>query len=290
MTQAPKWFEDAIAAPVERGEIVVRDVAIETLAWGEIGRPGLLLVHGNGAHADWWRPFAPLFAKDRRVGAFSFSGMGRSGWRASYDYQVHRDEVLAAAEALGMFEAAEKPWLLAHSIGGVPALLEAASDNGLRFGGLILVDTGYVPNPPVSPFEGRRAWHSRSFETLEEGAARFRLRPEQSPPPPWMMDFIARTSLTPADDGGWRWCFDPSADGTRGLPPDDEIARSITIAKCPLSFIWGENSKIMIPEYKDMNRVRAAPSTPFVEIPDGGHHVMLDQPEAFIAAVRALLP
>ena len=290
MTSAPDWFDAAIAAPVTRGSIVVEGAAIETLAWGEPGRPGLLMIHGNGAHADWWRPFSPFFAGARRVGAFSLSGMGRSGWRPRYDYDVHRKELISAAEALNLFDAPEKPWIVAHSIAGVPALLEAAGENGRRFGGLILADTGYVPNPPVSPFDKRRTWNSPNFATLEDGVARFRLKPAQSGADPKLIDFIARASLTEAEGGGWRWCFDPEADGTRGLPPDDQVALAVQKAKCPLAFIWGERSAIMTPEVIRLNHEKARPGTPFVQVPTAGHHLMLDQPVAFVVALRALLP
>ena len=44
-------------------------------------RPGLLLVHGNAAHAYWWSFIAPLLARDYNVAAMDLSGMGDSGWR-----------------------------------------------------------------------------------------------------------------------------------------------------------------------------------------------------------------
>src|SRR3546814_1904126 len=72
-----------------RSTCEVSGTAIETLAWGERGKPGLLFLHGNGGHADWWRFIAPFFASDWRVGAISWSGMGRSGWRKSYPPEVH---------------------------------------------------------------------------------------------------------------------------------------------------------------------------------------------------------
>ena len=36
---------------------------IELLTWGEIGKPGLIFVHGNSAHADWWSFIAPFFGR-----------------------------------------------------------------------------------------------------------------------------------------------------------------------------------------------------------------------------------
>ena len=59
---APQWFNDAIARAPVRTFTDVRGAAIETLAWGEHGKPGLLFLHGNGASADWWSFIAPFFA------------------------------------------------------------------------------------------------------------------------------------------------------------------------------------------------------------------------------------
>ena len=78
---APAWFKAAIAQEPERFNIDVKDCEIECLAWGERGKPGLIVVHGASAHADWWSFIAPFFAPDYRVAAFSLSGMGGSGWR-----------------------------------------------------------------------------------------------------------------------------------------------------------------------------------------------------------------
>src|SRR5205085_3671875 len=51
---SPQWFKDAIAQEPERSFVTSLGAKIELLTWGEVGKPGLLLVHGNSAHADWW--------------------------------------------------------------------------------------------------------------------------------------------------------------------------------------------------------------------------------------------
>ena len=78
---APAWFERVVAIEPERTFVAVDGAQVETLAWGERGKPGLILLHGGAAHGDWWSFIAPFFAGERRVVAPSFSGMGRSDWR-----------------------------------------------------------------------------------------------------------------------------------------------------------------------------------------------------------------
>ena len=85
---APEWFNRVLAQSPQRLWPIVADVRIETLVWGREGAPGLLLLHGNGAHADWWSFIAPFLAQDFRVVAMSWSGMGGSDWRSAYSVDV----------------------------------------------------------------------------------------------------------------------------------------------------------------------------------------------------------
>src|SRR5580658_4256675 len=67
MPPAPAWFERAVAKEPERSFVEVEAARVETLAWGERGKPGLVFLHGGAAHADWWSFIAPFFARERRV-------------------------------------------------------------------------------------------------------------------------------------------------------------------------------------------------------------------------------
>ena len=111
---APAWFDEALAHHrPERSFVEVEGAQIEMLTWGERGKPGLLFLHGNGAHADWWSFIVPFFAAEFRCAAISWSGMGRSGWRDAYSIDQFGREALACAEAAGLFEAREKPIVIA---------------------------------------------------------------------------------------------------------------------------------------------------------------------------------
>src|SRR6202008_2252868 len=81
---APAWFRNARAHEPEREMVSTPRGRIEALSWGERGRPGLLFVHGNTAHADWWSFICPLFAGQYRATAMSLAGMGGSDWRETY--------------------------------------------------------------------------------------------------------------------------------------------------------------------------------------------------------------
>ena len=85
--------EDGAAAGNDRG--------LGGSAAGRVGDPGLLLLHGNSAHADWYSFIGPLLKAGRRVVAMSFSGAGGSGWRTQYSVAQWADEALGVARQVG---------------------------------------------------------------------------------------------------------------------------------------------------------------------------------------------
>jgi pimeloyl-ACP methyl ester carboxylesterase len=285
---APSWFSDALAIAPERERVPVRGANIEVLSWGKRGAPGLLLLHGLGAHADWWSHVAPFLAARYRVAALSWSGMGGSDWRKKYEVETFLEEILAAARTSGLFESPERPLAVAHSFGGL-MLLAAAAAFGERLKGAVVVDSYMRPDgqwhlPPSS----RRAMPV--YPSLEAALARFRFTPAQACANLFIADQIARASLKPVPlqerrEPGWTWRFDPRCAG--GLPRVP-IAACLAKPSCPLAFIAGARSPLTNAAVKDFVRSTAPPGVPWIEIPDSDHHVMVDQPRALIAALLAL--
>jgi len=288
---APAWFEHAIEQRPTRSFVEVDGAALELLTWGEVGKPGLLFLHGNGAHADWWSFIAPFFAADYRVAAISWAGMGRSGWRERYSIGSFVEDAVACMEAAGLFEAKEKPLVVAHSFGGSVAT-SLAAQHGQRLKATVILDSG--ARPPEKQWRGppARSQPNRVYPTLAEALARFRLMPPQGCPNLFIVDYIAREGLHPAplDDGGqgWSWRFDPfiwsKMDFSKAWESGEELAR----AQCRLAFVWGARSKIMTEDVIAYSRGHAAFGTPFIEIPEAEHHVLLDEPIALISTLRAL--
>lgn len=165
---APAWFEAAIARAPERSNLAVEGANIELLTWGEVGKPGLLFLHGNGAHADWWSFIAPFFADDWRVAAISWSGMGGSDWRQAYSAELFAREIFATVEAAGLEAGCVKPIVVGHSFGGFPTLYCAAR-HPERLRGAIMVDSSI--QPPEKRWKGpppRSGLGNRVYPTLEE--------------------------------------------------------------------------------------------------------------------------
>ena len=100
----------------------------------------VLFLHGNAAHADWWSFIAPQFADTHRCAAISWSGMGRSDWRAAYNIPTFAREAIAAIEVAGLAASGTPPVVVAHSFGGFPTL-RLASHHPEAISGAILVDS-----------------------------------------------------------------------------------------------------------------------------------------------------
>lgn len=290
---APAWFTNAMQQPPERGAVNVAGCAIETLAWGRVGDPGLLLIHGNTAHADWWSFLAPLFATTHRVAAFSLSGMGGSGWRDAYTLELYVKETFAAAEACGLFASPIKPVFVGHSFGCFP-LLSAAAAQGERLRAIVALDMPVfskeqrVARAQSGDGPRRERRSARLYASLEEALGRFRFLPPQECVNLYLVDHIARTSLkhVRSDAGeGWMWKFAPNLfEGYRMSNPVKDLAA----LRCPIAVMRGARSKLVDPQAFAYQKSVVPGCTPFVEIPEAEHHLMIDQPLAFVAALQAL--
>lgn len=280
---APAWFTVALANKPERSTINVDGAAIEMLTWGERGKPGLLFLHGNGAHADWWSFIAPYFAEDYRVAAFSWSGMGASDHRPTYSIEGFIREIFAVVDEVGLADTGP-PLVVSHSFGGFP-MMAAVHTQGERFAAAVIVDTPFrLLGEPGGPPPNATDRPHRVYPNLAAALARFRLAPAQGCANLYIADWIARSSLKEVD-GGWTWRFDPFL--WSRFEAGDTLAL-LECPRCPVALIWGENSMLMQPDRVAMMRKTLPPETPAISILDAEHHVMIDQPLAFVSALRGL--
>jgi pimeloyl-ACP methyl ester carboxylesterase len=287
---APAWFEEAVLVEPESAFTDVEGTPIHYLRWGDASNPGLLLVHGNAAHAYWWSFIAPYLARDFNVAAMDLSGMGDSGWRRSYGMETFANEQLAVCAAAGMFNHEIKPVIIAHSFGGFVTMLTRAL-YGARLSGTVIVDSPV--NPPDRERGGPRRREqikpNRIYPDLASALARFRLMPPQDCDNLFLVDWVARHSLkavTREAECGFTWKFDPAiwTDFSIG-----DTAERLKADSCRIAIFRGENSVLMPPEIGEYMFNLLGRASPVVEIPLARHHVMLDQPLALVAALRALL-
>ena len=293
---APQWFDDAISTPSEEGEVTVNGAAIRYSAWGEVGRKGIVFIHGGRAHRNWWRPFAPFFANGFRVAALDLSGMGDSDWRPRYSLDCYIDEVFAVMKAAQLCEGG-RPLVIGHSFGGW-VTLAAVERAGDQLSGAVVIDSplgvpdpdeGYTVARAKPKEEDEKPRTNRVYDAIEEPVARFRFLPNQPSEHLYIVDYIARHGLTeapkPEGGAGWTWKFDPAGGSNFDIHFDRDL---LLAARCPLAFIYGERSAFANGEGFNHLREQTKGRSPFIVMPDAYHHLMMDQPVAFISTLRTL--
>jgi pimeloyl-ACP methyl ester carboxylesterase len=209
--------------------------------------------------------------------------MGSSDWRERYSTEQFVEEAMAVAETAGLFESGVAPVMVGHSFGGILTMLTAASD-GDRLSGAILVDARLHTRSAWGDAAPTVAGH-RPSASRNEAIARFRLVPRQPERNRYILDGLANEAIGVREDG-WSWRSDPN------IRPKTELAPHLNLiphARCPLMFVRGQLSDTVTDEIWAEHQAIAPSGTPFIEIPDAYHHVMLDQPIATVAVLRALL-
>jgi pimeloyl-ACP methyl ester carboxylesterase len=238
-----------------------------------------VLVHGGAAHSRWWDHIGPLLANGWRVLALDLSGHGDSGQRDSYTLDAWAREVLAVVADAGI---TTPPTVIGHSMGGL-VTLRLASLVGSRIAGAVAIDS---PVRDLTPEDlaarQRRAFGPlRVYPTRQAAVVRFHPVPDQ-PVLPYIRDHVAATSIRPVE-GGWTWKFDPRIFAREQFTPE-----LLTRLDCRVALFRAEYG-IVTPQLSDVMYDRLGRVAPVVEIPVAGHHVMLDQPIALVAALRTLV-
>lgn len=274
--EPPTWFVDALRAAPDHEDVEVDGVRIHYRAWGDPGRPGLVLIHGGAAHSGWWDHVAPLLASHRVV-ALDLSGHGDSGRRPEYDLRAWAHEVVAVAAA----ERLDRPVVVGHSLGGWVAATTAV-ERADAVGAVVLIDSPLNDRPPEEEYVRQRRRPTRVYPTTDAAIARFSTLPPQDVLLPYIRKHVARTSLRPVE-GGWTWKFDPAFFGRR-LPLRELLPR----LECPVSLLRCERG-LVSPEMAVSMRGLVGHRLSVVDLPDTGHHPMLDQPLALATGLRTLL-
>jgi pimeloyl-ACP methyl ester carboxylesterase len=283
MTDTPNWFNEAIAETPREQVIEVQGCPIHFMSWGDANAPGLVLVHGGAAHAHWWSFLAPLLANRFSVVALDLSGHGDSGRRNAYPRRVWADEIMAVIDAA---QFSGPPILVGHSMGGMVSIV-AASVYGDRLAGAIIVDAPVRRPDPESDSarRGNEFRHPKTYPDRATAKRHFRLVPGQPCDNAFIIDYIAEHSIKQVE-GGVTWKFDPQVFTQSS---SDLLSDYLANTRCRIALMRGELSLVVPPETGEYMYELLDRNAPLVEIPQAHHHLILDQPLAFIAALRALL-
>jgi len=284
-SNSPGWFKRAIETPFEDHIVEVDGTSIHYLSWGsDESKPGLVFVHGNGAHAHWWTFIAPFFLEEYRVVAIDLAGAGDSGHSQTYNPAGFAEQIARVADDAGF---GSDTIVVGHSFGGFITLKTGLIYRD-KLAGIVLVDSAVRPpdfqwerDPRRSPIKPKRI-----YKNFAADHARFRLMPPQDCNNQYILDYIGTHSIKQVDEG-WTWKFDDTMFSRFEF--SDNQHEDLANLRCRVGVIYGEDSYLFSQEIADYMFKVLDESVPFVGIPEAQHHLFLDQPLAFVSALRTLL-
>jgi pimeloyl-ACP methyl ester carboxylesterase len=248
---------------------------------GEGGIP-VLLMHGAAAHSRWWDFTAPALA-GYHVLALDRRGHGDSQWSESGRYEI--EDYTADLHAVVSNWGVGKPFLVAHSGGGLPSIMYAARyPENVR--GLALMETRPVYDQEmVERMRTREERPPRTFASLEEARGSFRLTPPTAGAPPEMVEHLSLHSYRQLPDGRWINKLDRRT-GRRQHAFDG--IQCMARVSCPVLVVRAGKSTMM--EREAAQRLSAAaPRGSLVEIPNAEHQLILDSTQEVIGILREFL-
>ena len=269
-------------------DIAVNGVTIHVRSGGS--GPAAVLLHGYGETGDMWSPLAVDLARDRTVIVPDLRGLGLSSKPAAgFDKKTQADDVAGVLDALNVRQAD----VVAHDIGNMVAF-QFAARYPERASRLVLID---APVPGVGPWEevlkNPLLWHFRfggpDMERLVAGRERIyldRFWNEFSASPGRFSEaarrhYAALYALPGAMHSGFAQfaAFDQDAIDNRTF-----LARGRL--KLPILAVGGQKS--FGPMMATVMRAAGDDVTEGI-VPDSGHWIMEENPQATIKLVRGFL-
>lgn len=255
-------------------------IRLHYLDWGGGDKPVLLLVHGLTSNAHAWDSFirSGLAPVDRyRILAVDQRGHGDSDQARDYSIQRFVEDFRAFAEKLdlGRYD------LLGHSLGARHAMAYAG-DDWKQLSHLVLVDFGpEMERSGATQVRGSTTQRPTSFRDLDEAVAFMR---EMNPGrPDDVVRENARYALRENYAGRLVWKHDAELgwiSGSFGLKEVPYLWSQIAKVRCPTLIVRGADSNVLGPGVM-ARMLDVMPNARAVEIPNAGHGVPQDQPEAF---------
>ena len=274
-----------MSAKSTSAHVVVNGVKIHYVEWGDASATPMVMLHGLRAYAHWFDEFVEVVADRFRVLALDQRGRGDSDWASDGDYSrdAYVQDLAAFIDALGL----DKVVLVGHSMGGLNCLHYAAREPE-RVLAFINVDIG----PEIAP-EGMARIRNELGATPERFAswdeATAFLATNHARASAENRETRRQWMFKESDQGTIEWRLDPAIfDPKIRQDPIEHTWSALDGIRCPTLIVRGGLSDILTAEACD-EMVERMPNCRWVEIPDAGHLVIEDNPDAFNAAALEFL-
>jgi esterase len=240
-----------------------------------------------GLTAHTWDLVCLALRADFHCLALDQRGHGDSEWSPVLDYSpdAHARDIRGLIEQLGL----EQPVLVGHSLGGLNAMVLAATA-AEELGGIALVDVGPDPPPGAVKRIGDFVMGDPGDGSVEDFVERARaFNPRRDPR---LLRYSLRHNLRQAPDGTLTWKYD-----RRGLTPEyvaslrrrfEGLQKSTESITCPVLVIRGAESDALSGE--QANAFAAAlPDGHWDKVENAGHTVQGDNPRGLIQVLTRFL-
>ena len=251
--------------------------------WDAFGSgPPIVLLHGTPNWSWIWRKVVPLLAERHRVFVFDWPGFGNSdrheGQNISWEEQPRR-----LVELLAHWEL-DAPTVVAFDFAPIFAL-RAHLLHGARFGSLVLADAAVIP-PFVTDFSRLAREHIGVFRQLPVYVAEAMIE-----------SHVRRATHRPLSEDAREGYMRPwrGRDGVaaywRAVAQYDEsmarpVAERLGELTVPTLVLWGQEDR-WLPPVMGRTLAAAIPGADLQFVPEAGHFLPEDAPEAFAESVAA---
>ena len=251
------------------------------LAFVEYGiGPALLILHGLFGSSGNWSSLARRLAADHQVVAVDARNHGASPWADTMSYRDMAGDVLRLQHRRGFGPAA----LIGHSMGGKTAMIQAL-EHGETVRRLVVVDVAPVTYPPAL------LAYAHAMQAIDLSGISRRSEADAglagAVPSAAERAFLLQNIVFDGDRARWRVnlpVIEKSLPELSGFPEISPGRRY----DGPALFIAGALSTYLRPEHHPAIK-RLFPKAEIVVIPDTGHWLHAEKPEAFLDLVRPFL-
>lgn len=245
----------------------------------------MVLLHGLRAYGHWFDEFATVVKDHYWVLAPDQRGRGESDWAKDGDYtrEAYVSDLGGFVDTLKL----NKFVLVGHSMGGLNAIYYAARHPN-RVNTLLILDIGPEIKPVgIQRIRSELAETPGEFDSWEQAKAFLRKRHPK--PSDENIQTRLRWMLKESPGGKVVWRLDNAIFDPNLRPdPPEQVWSLLGKIRCPTLIVRGGETDVLTPETCE-RMVKLIPGSRWVEIPNAGHMVIEDNPEAFNVAVLNFL-
>jgi esterase len=273
---------------VTEGGFISKNIGIGGLTfhyvdWGGSGA-SLVMLHGLSGHARTWDHTAAALSDRYHVLALDQRGHGDSDWAPRYGLRPMVKDLLGWLDALDLSDVT----LMGLSMGGLVSFLFAAA-HPERVTRMVIMDIG----PELAPAGSANVTSSLAANDVfgSEDEAFAQARAVNPRPTDATLRHRVRHNLRQLPDGTLTYKYDRELRrNPRALfdHTPDELWAAWRAVSCPVLLVRGANSDVLAADTAQRMLVEN-PNVSFASIPDCGHSITLDRPDALVEVVTPWL-